>query len=130
MGWALRIFQKGSSRRTSKKDAWYVRLKTGVPRFRVITCLTQAVGSHHLPFLSLSRRCVQVAKTDQVVDRFDLNPDTGAAAGQVIDIPRCRPSSHETLSPRTVAASCCPNRCSITGFQGTRLNPIPSLSIA
>lgn len=33
--------------------------------------------------------------------------------------PRCRPISQYTPPLRTVAASCCPNHCSITGFHGT-----------
>ena len=40
---------------------------------------------------------------------------------QLKDCPRCRPISHETLPPRTVAAICCPSRCSITGFHGTHV---------
>ena len=36
-------------------------------------------------------------------------------------IPRCRPISHATPPPLTVAASCCPSRCSITGFHGTHV---------
>lgn len=32
--------------------------------------------------------------------------------------------------PRTIAASCRPNRCSITGCHGTRRNPLPSSNIA
>jgi len=31
-------------------------------------------------------------------------------------MPRCRPSFHDRLPPLTVAASCFPNRCSMTGF--------------
>jgi len=48
----------------------------------------------------------------------------------VIDSPLRRPIFQDTLSPRTVAASCCPNRSSITDLHGTRLNPTPSSSIA
>lgn len=44
--------------------------------------------------------------------------------------PRCLPISHDTPPLGTVAASCCPSRCSITGRHGTRLNPMPSSSIA
>ncbi|EED41762.1 transcriptional regulator, MarR family [Enterocytozoon bieneusi H348] len=44
--------------------------------------------------------------------------------------PCCRPISHEAAPLRIVAAICCPSRCSITGFQGTRLNPLPSSSMA
>lgn len=44
--------------------------------------------------------------------------------------PRCRPSSQVTDVPRTMADTCCPSRCSTTGFHGTRLKPMPSSSIA
>lgn len=44
--------------------------------------------------------------------------------------PRCLPISHDTPPPRTVAAICCPSRCSITSRHGTRLNPMPSSSMA
>lgn len=47
-----------------------------------------------------------------------------------IDIPRCRSSTHDTLLPRMIAVIVFPNRCSITGFQGTRLKPMPSSSMA
>ena len=40
-----------------------------------------------------------------------------------IDIPRCLPTSQDT-PPRTVAATCCPSRCSITGFHGTSEKPM------
>lgn|GEM_PF-7098059 len=46
------------------------------------------------------------------------------------DDPRCLPMSQDTPPPRTVAAICCPSRCSITGFHGTSENPIPSSSAA
>ena len=44
--------------------------------------------------------------------------------------PRCRPSSQDTPLMRVTAVTVCPRCCSITGFHGTRLNPIPSSSIA
>lgn len=47
-----------------------------------------------------------------------------------IEGPRRRPISHATPVPRGVAANICPSRCSITGFQGTKLNSLPSSSIA
>lgn len=47
-----------------------------------------------------------------------------------IEGPRCRPKPQDTPPPRTVAAICCPSRCSITGFHGTKLNPMPLSSIA
>ena len=51
-------------------------------------------------------------------------------AVQLIVNPRRRPTSQDTPPPRTVAASCCPRRCSITGFHGTRLKPKLSSSMA
>jgi hypothetical protein len=44
--------------------------------------------------------------------------------------PSCRPNSQDTPLPRTTAIMVCPSRCSITGFHGTRLNPIPSSIMA
>lgn len=46
------------------------------------------------------------------------------------DGPRYRPISQDTPPPRTVAETCWPSRCSITGFHGTKLKPMPSSSIA
>lgn len=43
---------------------------------------------------------------------------------------RNRRNSHDTPLPRATAIKVCPSRCSITGFHGTRLNPMPSSSIA
>lgn len=61
--------------------------------------------------------------------RRHLAQRRGCAMGQPTDGPLARPISHDT-PPRTVAAIWCPSRCSITGFHGTRLNPMPSSSIA
>lgn len=44
--------------------------------------------------------------------------------------PRDRPNSHDTPPPRTTAVKVCPSRCSITGFHGTRLKPMPSSIMA
>jgi hypothetical protein len=44
--------------------------------------------------------------------------------------PSCRPNSQDTPLPRTTAITVCPSRCSITGFHGTRLNPMPSSIMA
>lgn len=49
---------------------------------------------------------------------------------QPTDGPLARPTSHDTPSLVTVAASCCPSSFSITGRHGTRLKPRPSTSIA
>lgn len=65
----------------------------------------------------------------RVLMREKASAELGSAGIQ-IPMPRWRPTSHDTPLPRTVAASCCPSRCSITDFQGTRLNPMPSSSIA
>lgn len=52
------------------------------------------------------------------------------AAADQTDGPRRRPISQLTDWLRTMAAICCPSRCSTTGRHGTRLNPMPSSSIA
>ncbi len=49
---------------------------------------------------------------------------------QETDGPRRRPNSQVTDVPRTMADTCCPNRCSTTGLHGTRLKLTPSSSIA
>jgi len=63
-------------------------------------------------------------------DHWDEILRLGVKSNHPIDGMRCRPISHDTPPPRTVAAIRCPSRCSITGFHGTRLKPIPSSSIA
>lgn len=44
--------------------------------------------------------------------------------------PCSRPNFQLTKVPRTTALSCCPSRCSMTCFHGTRLNPMSSSSMA
>ena len=39
--------------------------------------------------------------------------------------PRCRPSVHEMLSPRSMPETALPRLCSSTGRRGTRLNALP-----
>jgi hypothetical protein len=51
-------------------------------------------------------------------------------SGHTMLRPSCLPNSQDTPLPRTTAIMVCPTRCSITGFHGTKLNPMPSSIMA
>jgi hypothetical protein len=87
--------------------AWSPLNRTGAVHNHRFKCQTPLLGEHHLQSFS------------------PKNNRSYPTAG-----PRTRPISQVAPAPRTVAAICCPNCCSITGFHGTSENPTPSSSTA
>src|SRR5690606_6598117 len=59
-----------------------------------------------------------------------LTSACGRHGSEVKQRVRCLPTSHGIPLPRTVAAICCPSRCSTTGRHGTSENTVPSSNIA